>query len=218
MWQDHFVPPVIQKPMSTRPFSMLRSYALPDLLTIGNAASGTIAIFLCLSFIAGASRNYLWGAFAMVPLGLLCDGLDGWVARKRGRSSMIGADMDSLADIVTFGLTPAILGYTLGMRGVWDAVLLTAFVVCGISRLARYNVTAADLSSDGGKVSHYQGTPIPTSVLIVVMLAVAFALGDTGANLWLGAVDLGPFTLHPLCLVYLVSGSLMISTVKIPKP
>src|SRR5687768_11634285 len=147
------MPPVIQKPMSTRRFSMLRSYALPDLLTIGNAASGTVTIFLCLSFIAGASPSYLWGAFALVPFGLLCDGLDGWVARKRGLSSMIGADMDSLADIVTFGLAPAILGYTLGMRGVWDALILTAFVVCGISRLARYNVTASDLSDDRGKVS-----------------------------------------------------------------
>jgi CDP-diacylglycerol---serine O-phosphatidyltransferase len=212
------MPPVIQKPMSTRRFSMLRSYALPDLLTMGNAASGTIAIFLCLSFIAGASRNYLWGAFALVPFGLVCDGLDGWVARKRGRSSVIGADMDSLADIVTFGLTPAILGYTLGMRGVWDAILLTVFVVCGISRLARYNVTAADMSDERGKVSHFQGTPIPTSVLLVLLLAVAFALGHTGDRLWLGAVEIGPFTLHPLSLLYLISGSLMISTIPIPKP
>jgi CDP-diacylglycerol--serine O-phosphatidyltransferase len=212
------MPPVIQKPMSTRRFSMLRSYALPDLLTIGNAASGTVAIFLCLSYIAGATRGYLWGAFALVPLGVVCDGLDGWVARKRGRSSMIGADMDSLADIVTFGLTPAILGYTLGLRGVWDAVILTIFVVCGISRLARYNVTAADLAGDGGKVTHYQGTPIPTSVLIVAMLAVAVALGHDGDRIWFGAVEIGPFTLHPLSLVYLVSGSLMISTIKIPKP
>ena len=211
------MPPPIQKPMSTRRFSMLRSYAMPDILTMGNAASGTITIFLCLSFIAGASRSYLWAAFALVPAGLLCDGLDGWVARKRGRSSMIGADMDSLADIVTFGLAPAILGYTLGLRGVWDALILTVFVVCGISRLARYNVTAADLAGDAGKVSHYQGTPIPTSVLIVILLAVAFALGDTGDRLWLGAVELGPFTLHPLSLVYLISGSLMISTLKIPK-
>jgi CDP-diacylglycerol--serine O-phosphatidyltransferase len=197
---------------------MIRSYALPDLLTIGNAASGTVAIFLCLSYIAGANRSYLWAAFALVPFGLLCDGLDGWVARKRGRSSVIGADMDSLADIVTFGLTPAILGYTLGMRGVWDAVVLTGFVVCGISRLARYNVTAHDLSDERGKVTHFEGTPIPTSVLIVALLAVAFALGATGPHLWLGVVELGPFELHPLSVAYLISGSLMISTIRIPKP
>jgi CDP-diacylglycerol--serine O-phosphatidyltransferase len=212
------MPSVSQKPLSERRFSMLRSYALPDVFTIGNAACGTTVIFLCLSFLSGGDRATMWIAFGLLPAALLCDGFDGLVARKRGHASMIGADMDSLADIVSFGLAPAVLGYTLGVNGVWDVVVLVVFVVCGLSRLARYNVTADLLADDSGKVRHYEGTPIPTSVLIVVVLAIAFATGAVGPNLWLGKVMLGPWRLHPLVLVYLVSGSLMISTIKIPKP
>src|SRR5688572_445798 len=113
--------PPFKKPMSTRRFSMLRSYALADAFTIGNAASGTMAIFLCLNFLSGGGDRFLWTAFVLVPLGVVFDGFDGWVARRRGRASLLGADMDSLADVVTFGVAPAVLGYTLGLRGVWDA-------------------------------------------------------------------------------------------------
>jgi len=154
----------------------------------------------------------------LLPLAIVFDALDGWVARKRGIASAIGADMDSLADIVSFGVAPAVLGYTLGLDGAWDAVILIVFVVCGISRLARYNVTAGALADDAGKVRHYQGTPIPTSVAIVLALAVAFARHDVGPRIWFGNVTLGSWSLHPLSLVYLVSGSLMISTIRIPKP
>lgn len=212
------MPSVTQKPISERRFSMLRSYALPDLFTMGNAASGTTVVFLCLTYLSNGDRAAMWVAFALLPFALLCDGVDGFVARKRGRASMIGADMDSLADIVSFGLAPAVLGYTLGLNGLWDVVVLVAFVVCGLSRLARYNVTASQLSDDSGKVRHYEGTPIPTSVVIVAVLAIAFAVGAVGPGLWLGVVELGPGRLHPLVVVYLVSGSLMISTIKIPKP
>ncbi len=209
---------VSHKPISQRPFSMLRSYALPDLLTIGNAASGTAVIFLCLKFLSGGEPSAMWVAFGLVPFALLCDGFDGWVARKRKRASVIGADMDSLADIVSFGVAPAVLGYTLGLDGIWDVVILVIFVVCGISRLARYNVTAAEMSNEAGKVNHYQGAPIPTSVLIVVLLAIAYATGAVGADLWLGETRVGPWRLHPFALIYLLSGSLMVSTIKIPKP
>lgn len=209
---------VSHKPISNRPFSMLRSYALPDLFTIGNAAAGTGAIFLCLSYLQGASRASLWVAFALIPFALLCDGFDGWVARKRGHASVIGADMDSLSDIVSFGLAPAVLGYALGLDGAWDGIILVAFVVCGISRLARYNVTADSMSDEKGKVSHFEGTPIPTSVVLVLALAIAFGTGAIADRVWLGEIRLGPWILHPLSLMYLVSGSLMISTIKIPKP
>ena len=55
---------------------------------------------------------------------------------------MLGADLDSLADVISFGVAPAVLGFTLGLRGGWDMLSLTYFVVCGVSRLARFNVTA----------------------------------------------------------------------------
>jgi CDP-diacylglycerol--serine O-phosphatidyltransferase len=87
-----------------------------------------------------------------------------------------------------------------------------------VSRLARYNVTAEQLSGDEGKVKYFEGTPIPSSLLIVVMLAAAAVQGRIGGNLWFGMHQLGPWQLHPLVLVYALSGSLMISkTLRIPK-
>src|SRR6187549_2540965 len=158
-----------------RHMSMIRSYTPADALTIGNAACGTIAIFLCLDYIAADNRQFLWTAFFLLPLALVCDVLDGYVARlDRRRQSTLGADLDSLADVISFGVAPAVLGFTLGLRGGWDMVILTYFVICGVSRLARFNVTSSVLTNDTtGKVTHFEGTPIPTSIVIVAVLAFA---------------------------------------------
>ena len=204
-----------------RHLSMLRSYTPADALTIGNAACGTIAIFLCLDYLAAGSRRFLWMAFLLLPLALACDVLDGYVARlDRTRQSALGADLDSLADVISFGVAPAVLGFTLGLRGGWDMLILTFFVVCGVSRLARFNVTAAALAdADTGKVKYFEGTPIPTSIVLVLLLGVAALAGRVDDHLWLGAVRIGPAALHPLALLYGISGSAMISaTLRIPKP
>ena len=199
---------------------MLRSYAPADALTIGNAACGTVATFLCLDYMAFDDVRRLWIAMGLLPLALVFDVLDGYVARLRpGRPSILGADLDSLADVISFGLGPAVLGYTLGLRGGWDMVCLTFFVVCGVSRLARFNATASQLTSAGtGKVSHFEGTPIPTSIVIVALLAILLWSGRVQQDVWLGSVRLGPMLLHPLALVYVLSGVAMISRVRIPKP
>ncbi len=198
---------------------MLREYALADLFTAGNAACGTVSIFLCLNYIAEDDPQFLWMAFVLIPLAFLCDGFDGWVARRRQRWSRIGADMDSLADIVSFGVAPAVLAFTLGMRGFWDICVLVYFVVCGISRLARFNVTAADMADESGKVKYFEGTPIPTSMVLVLLLGVAFWTDAVHAELWGGMTRIGGWMFHPLVLIYAVSGSAMISsTLKIPKP
>src|SRR4051794_12222217 len=132
----------------------------------------------------------------------------------------MGGDLDSLADVISFGVAPAVLGFTLGLRGGWDMLALTYMVVCGVSRLARFNVTAAALADAGtGKVKYFEGTPITVSVLIVAAFAVAFGASRTGDALWLGVVKLGPALLHPLALLYVAAGCTMISaTLRIPKP
>ena len=204
-----------------RHLSLLRSFTPADVLTIGNASCGTIAIFLCLDYVAADNRRFLWIAFVLLPLALILDVLDGYVARlHRDRQSVMGGDLDSLSDVISFGVAPAVLGFTLGLRGGWDMLCLTYFVVCGVSRLARFNVTAAALvDAETGKVKYFEGTPIPTSLLLVVLLGVAFALGRIDDRLWLGAYQAGPAILHPLSLVYAASGSAMISaTLRIPKP
>ena len=199
---------------------MIRSYTPADLLTIANASCGTIAIFLCLDYMAFDDHRRVWIAIALLPAALVFDVLDGYVARLNPRrQSILGADLDSLADVISFGVGPAVLGYTLGLRGGWDMVCLTYFVVCGVSRLARFNVTAPQLATtDSGKVSHFEGTPIPTSILIVALLAALLWIGRVQQDIWLGAWRVGPMRMHPLVLVYALSGSAMISRVRIPKP
>ncbi len=198
---------------------MVREYTLADLFTIGNAACGTVAIFLCLQYLAEDERRFLWMVFVLLPAAFILDGFDGWVARKRQSWSAIGADMDSLADVVSFGVAPAALAYTLGMRGGWDMIILVYFVICGISRLARYNVTASALADEAtGKVKYFEGTPIPTSLLLVGLLGWAFGTDAVHAALWGGETRILGWVLHPVSLVYAVSGSLMISTIRIPKP
>lgn len=200
---------------------MLRSYTAADALTIGNAACGTIAIFLCLNYLAEDNRRFLWTAFILLPLALVCDVFDGYVARlNKRKQSVLGGDLDSLADVISFGVAPAVLGFTLGLRGGWDMLVLTYFVVCGVSRLARFNVTASSLAdASTGKVKYFEGTPIPTSIGLVALLGVAFYLGHIDEQLWFGVHRLGPAQLHPLTLIYGFSGSAMISaTLRVPKP
>ena len=93
------------------------------------------------------------------------------------------------------------------------------FVGCGISRLARYNVTAYAAAAAAAKVRFFEGFPIPTSLLLVALLAVLAALGRWQEDLPLGAVSIAGLTLHPLSLLFGLHGSAMISkTLRIPKP
>ena len=202
-----------------RHFTMLREFQLADWFTLGNAFCGTGAIFAAMRYLdEGLVRDLLWG-MALIPLAFVFDALDGRVARWRKRASTLGRELDSLADVISFGVAPAALAYACGMRGGWDWLVLSYFVGCGVSRLARYNVTAEALSDGGDKVKYFEGTPIPTSLLLVVVLAIAAQAGRIGEELWGGYVKLGAWQLHPLVLMYALSGSLMISkTLRIPKP
>ena len=199
-------------------FSMLRTFALADLFTFGNVLCGMGAIFACLHQLATNDHTYLKHAFWLMPLALVMDGLDGRVARWRQKNSILGADLDSLADTVSFGVAPAVLGYTMGMRTLLDQAVFMYFVACGISRLARFNVTAASLADETGKVKYFEGTPIPTSLLIVLLLGIQHSQGRLGETLWGGLVQLGPLDWHPFNVAYLILGSTMISaTLRIPK-
>ena len=205
--------------MSKRHFSMLREFHLADWFTLANAFCGTGAIFASMRFLQEGIVQDLMIGMALIPLAFVFDALDGRIARLRKVASTLGRELDSLSDVISFGVAPAALGYACGLQGGWDWVVLSYFVGCGVSRLARYNVTAEQLSGDEGKVRYFEGTPIPTSVVIVGVLFAAAYTGNIGPDLWLGMLKLGPWQLHPLVLVYALSGSLMISkTLHIPKP
>ncbi|NEX64101.1 CDP-diacylglycerol--serine O-phosphatidyltransferase [Noviherbaspirillum galbum] len=199
-------------------FSMIRSFHLADFFTLGNAACGILSIFLAMNYMASGSVGSFLTAAAMAPLALLFDVFDGRIARWRNQHSPLGRELDSLADVISFGVSPAVLGYAAGLRAPLDWAVLIYFVCCGVSRLARYNVTAESLSGDSGKVAYFEGTPIPTSVLLTAVLALAAWQGRVGEQLWGGAWMAGGMALHPLVLLFGLSGTLMISkTLRIPK-
>ena len=191
---------------------------MADFFTLGNAACGVGAIFLAMAFMAHQTVGHFLAAAALLPAAFVFDVFDGRIARWRQTQSALGCELDSLADIISFGVAPAALAFAAGMQGGWDAVVLIYFVCCGVSRLARYNVTAEALSEGANKVKYFEGTPIPTSVVLVGVLAWAAWQGHLGANLWGGSWTVLGCTLHPLVLLFALSGTLMISkTLRIPK-
>jgi CDP-diacylglycerol--serine O-phosphatidyltransferase len=200
-----------------KPFAMIREFHIADWFTLGNAACGTGAIFAVMRYLISVEVVYLYLACGLVVAALVFDVLDGRIARWRQKSSAIGRELDSLADVISFGVAPAAIAYACGMRGLYDLVILIYFVACGVSRLARYNITAEAFADETAKVTHFEGTPIPTSVVLVLMLASAAALGATGDGLWGGELSLAGFTLHPMALLFAISGSLMISRLRVPK-
>jgi CDP-diacylglycerol---serine O-phosphatidyltransferase len=199
-------------------FSMIRTFVAADVLTLGNGFCGTGAVLASMQWTATEQSRWLWVAIGLLPVALVLDFADGRVARWRRRSSPLGADLDSLADVISFGMAPAALAFAVGLRGALDVAVLLYFVGCGISRLARYNVTAEALADEQGKVKYFEGTPIPTTVLLVGLIAWLVAQDRIGAQLPFGVWQIGPAALHPLSLCYLLSGSAMISTMRIPKP
>jgi CDP-diacylglycerol---serine O-phosphatidyltransferase len=192
---------------------MIRSFHLADLFTIANGFCGMTAVFQAMAFLSTQDHWRLDAAAWLIPLALLFDVLDGRIARWRHQASPLGRELDSLADVISFGVAPATIAFAAGLDTMLDALGLTFFALCGLSRLARYNVTAEALSAETGKVAYFEGTPIPTSIVPLGLLMLAFHL-DT-----LLPVRLIGLEVHLMTLVFVVSGMLMISkTLRIPKP
>ncbi len=199
--------------MPGKHFSMIRNFHLADLFTIANGFCGVAALFQAMRFLAGGERWRLDVAAALVLVALLFDVLDGRIARWRHHASPMGRELDSLADVISFGVAPAGIAFAAGLQSALDQVILMYFVGCGLSRLARYNVTAEALSTETGTVRHFEGTPIPTSLVPLALLLLAFHRGT------LYPVAGGGLELHLVSLLFFLSGSLMISkTLKVPKP
>lgn len=196
---------------------MIRSFVAADWFTLGNGFCGTGSVLSAMQFLVTHESRWLVLSMALLPLALVLDFADGRVARWRHKFSKLGADLDSLADVISFGLAPAALGYAVGLRGALDVAILLYFVACGISRLARFNATADELSDESGKVKYFEGTPIPTSVFLVLFLAALHFAGKLGTDMWLGQWEIAGLVLHPLALIYALSGSAMISTIRVPK-
>lgn len=197
---------------------MIREFHLADFFTLANAACGVLALFFSMRYLAGGRIEDFYLACAMAPAAFAFDVLDGRIARWRQQHSALGRELDSLADVISFGVAPAALAFSAGMSGIGDMMALVYFVCCGVSRLARYNVTAENLSAGADKVAYFEGTPIPSSVVLTAILAFAAWQGRLGEHLYGGQWQVGAFVLHPLVLLFVLSGSLMISkTLRIRK-
>ena len=200
-----------------KPFSMIREFHLADWFTLANAVCGTGALFSMMTYLQTADVVHVYFACGLVLAAGVFDVFDGRIARWRQKSSAMGRELDSLADIISFGVAPAVIAYGCGMQGLYDRIVLAGFVACGVSRLARYNITAEVLSDGGDKVKYFEGTPIPTSLLLVILMFWAATQGAVGESLWFGQIVIAGFTLHPLVLLFAVSGSLMVSRIRFPK-
>lgn len=199
--------------MAGKHFSMIRDFHLADFFTIANGFCGVAAVLQAMRYLATGERGRLDIAAALVGLALILDVLDGRIARWRHVASPMGRELDSLADVISFGVAPAGIAFAAGLQSALDQAILMYFVGCGLSRLARYNVTAETLSAGSGKVRFFEGTPIPTSIVPLVLLLLAFHRQT------LYPVTIAGLELHLVSLLFLLSGSLMISkTLKIPKP
>jgi len=149
-------------------FSLVRNFRLADLVTISNGICGSYSIFNSARYLVTGDKDYLWLAHAFPLAGLMFDFLDGKVARWRQSASMLGQELDSLADLISFGVAPAVLAFCVGLRTPLDVWILTCFICCGLARLARFNATAA---LQTGKPKYFEGVPIPSSLALVATMA-----------------------------------------------
>jgi len=200
------------------------AYALPTLFTAGNIFLGYISILrsfrgamLAASGAPGAGEHFVVAAVA-IGVAVFTDGLDGSIARLTGTTSDFGREMDSLADVISFGLAPAVLAIAWGVqfidpnlppaiRGpIFNAAYFIAFLflLCGAARLARFNVQKNPIPKNPGRPNrkYFVGLPIPGAAGLVA--AVVYA---TGGEPLVGT----PFVIAWLALLLLL-GFLMVST------
>ncbi|GMM50777.1 CDP-diacylglycerol-serine O-phosphatidyltransferase [Starmerella bacillaris] len=204
-----------------RHLSMVRQLQLADWITMLNCYCGFNSIISSTRYISSDYERtvYIYRAVGFAFAGFFFDVFDGRVARWMNKSSLMGKELDSLADLVSFGVAPAAIGFSIGMQTTLDLLILSFFVLCGLLRLARYNVTAAILSKGQSKVAYFEGLPIPTSLVLVGIMLIFELNGLQLDNLPGGIIFAGtPFEFHPSVLMFFALGCAYVSkSLKIPK-
>jgi len=200
---------------------MIRALHLADLITEMNGFCGAMSIFSSLRFCLSGSEDFtqIYLALTLPAFGLFFDFMDGKVARWRKKSSLMGQELDSLADLISFGMAPASAAFALGFRTTLDTIFLTFFVLCGLSRLARFNVTVQSLPKDEtGKSKYFEGTPIPTTLSIVSLMGFWTYKGWLLDGMPFGTMGEGLLEFHPAVLIFIASACAMVSkSIHIPK-
>jgi CDP-diacylglycerol--serine O-phosphatidyltransferase len=177
-------------------------YVLPSLFTAGNIAAGYYAITQSIQGSAAEPGHFDRAALA-IGFAILFDGLDGRIARMTNTTSDFGKELDSLADVITFGVAPSLLAYIWGVRmlpGVAHAALrgqivhigvfvCFIFLICGASRLARFNISINPQPRNPGRPGHkyFVGMPIPAGAGVICAVIHCFG-GSPIVNPWIAAV------------------------------
>ncbi|HLJ44615.1 MAG TPA: CDP-diacylglycerol--serine O-phosphatidyltransferase [Bryobacteraceae bacterium] len=200
------------------------AYALPTLFTAGNIFLGFFAILRTFQGAMWANagnlgfNQFFEAAAIAIGVAVVTDGLDGRIARMTNTVSDFGREIDSLADVITFGIAPAVLAYTWGVQFSPDLtkhidsrlcyLISFLFLLCGAVRLARFNVQTNPIPKNPGRPDrkYFIGLPIPAAAAIVA--AVVYACDSTPLQWWFWSV---------LWLLMLaVIGFLMVSTWRYP--
>ncbi|KAL7931301.1 hypothetical protein V8C35DRAFT_310038 [Trichoderma chlorosporum] len=149
--------------MSSHPgskYDMIMRLRVADYLTLANALCGVLSVFFSIH------QNYII-ASVLIHIGYEFDVYDGRVARWRNECSELGKELDSLSDIVTFGIAPVVMVYSVGFQSPLDQLALVFYVLCGVARLARFNVTAHLIARNKRGEMIYEGLPIPFAASVV---------------------------------------------------
>lgn len=175
-------------------------YNLANLVTILGLCCSLLACFLM------AQNNFAVAMLAFACAGL-CDMMDGRIARASNASGkrvrFYGVQLDSLCDVVSFGMVPCFMAFWLKYDGIVDILIYLLFVACGATRLANFNMEVA-LDSPNLRSSHFTGVPIPFSVIVFPLLMIVHILA--GPVAWL------------FRLAFLLTGIGYVLRVRIPKP
>lgn len=178
-------------------------YVLPSLFTAGNIAAGYYAILESVNGWRSGDSSFFDRAALAIGLAVLFDGLDGRIARMTNTSSAFGRELDSLADVITFGVAPSLLAYLWGVREVipsghpaiearlqhFGSVVCFLFLISGACRLARFNISVNPQPRNPGRPDrkYFVGMPIPAGAGVVAAV-VHFESGSPIHNLWLSMV------------------------------
>jgi len=192
-------------------------YIVPSLFTSGNIAAGYYAITQSLQGSVQEPRHFNWAALA-IGFAIPFDALDGRIARMTKTTSEFGKELDSLADVITFGVAPSLLAYTWGFQALpvamdavrrqhvmeWGAFVCFLFLLCGAGRLARFNIGTHITPTNPGRPDrkYFVGMPIPAAAGVIA--AVVHFFSGTPVPNWRIAIMW-------MALV-LVVGLLMVST------
>jgi CDP-diacylglycerol---serine O-phosphatidyltransferase len=192
-------------------------YILPSLFTAGNIAAGYFAITQSLQGSAGEPHHFDWAALA-IGFAIPFDALDGRIARMTNTTSEFGKELDSLADVITFGVAPSILAFTWGFRMLpamanpahrqqivqLGALICFLFLLCGASRLARFNISINPVPKNPGRPGrkYFVGMPIPAAAGVIAAV-IHFFRGIPISISWVALIW--------MALVGLI-GFLMVST------